>query len=330
MIKAEWLELSLPPRHFSWRTRGSSLAFATHYRAQIEAFEPTMIVATSMVDMAALRGFFPHYANIPWVCYFHENQFAYPNAVERKGLVDQQLTSIYAALSADRILFNSQFNLDSFRRGAKQLFKQLPDFSAPELIDHLSDKTSVIPVPIAEDAYRADESVNGQLNLVWNHRWEYDKGPDRLGLFVDLLVQRQLNFRLHVVGQQFRRVPSALQQLLAKYEGSCFLGHVGFIQERADYLALLAGSSHVVSTAIHDFQGLSLLEGAAAGCSVVAPDRLAYPEWFASQCHYSTVKPSMEEAEAAVEALLTPRKAADVSHLSAQNLASAYLEVLTH
>ncbi|WP_298634356.1 DUF3524 domain-containing protein [uncultured Umboniibacter sp.] len=327
--QAQWLELSLPPRHFSWRTRGSSLAFATHYRAQIEAFEPTMVVATSMVDMAALRGFFPQYSTLPWVCYFHENQFAYPNSVERKGLVDQQLTSIYSALSADTILFNSQFNLASFRQGAKRLFKKLPDFSSPEMIDSLLAKAHVLPVPIASDAFRRDESADAPPSIVWNHRWEYDKGPDRLALLVDTLVQKQFDFTLHIVGQRFRRVPDALQQLLTKYEGSRYLGQIGYMGERQDYLDLLAGATHVLSTAIHDFQGLSLLEGAAAGCSVIAPARLAYPEWFAQQCHQSSAQPSEEEAEAAIEVLMRPRENADVSCLSAVTLAPAYLEIFS-
>ena len=38
--------------------------------------------------------------------YFHENQFAYPDQ-SSAGLVERQLTSIYSAMAADSIAFNS-------------------------------------------------------------------------------------------------------------------------------------------------------------------------------------------------------------------------------
>ena len=47
-----------------------------------------------------------------------------------------------------------------------------------------------------------------------------------------------------------------------------------------DYQNLLHQSDIVISTAIHDFQGIAVLEAVAAGCIPVVPNRLAYPELF--------------------------------------------------
>ncbi|MFT7132051.1 MAG: hypothetical protein ACI81O_000759 [Cyclobacteriaceae bacterium] len=44
----------------------------------------------------------------------------------------------------------------------------------------------------------------------------------------------------------------------------------------ADYLALLGRSHVVLSTAIHEFPGVAVLEAVAVGCLPVVPDALAY------------------------------------------------------
>ena len=70
----EWTVLSLPGRYFSWRMRGNSLSWAFEQRELLsQAYD--LVVATSMTDLSALRGFVPSLAQIPTLVYFHENQF---------------------------------------------------------------------------------------------------------------------------------------------------------------------------------------------------------------------------------------------------------------
>jgi glycosyltransferase involved in cell wall biosynthesis len=52
----------------------------------------------------------------------------------------------------------------------------------------------------------------------------------------------------------------------------------GFVADREDYRAALAACDVVVSTAAHEFFGISVVEAVAAGAFPVVPDRLAYPE----------------------------------------------------
>ncbi len=52
----------------------------------------------------------------------------------------------------------------------------------------------------------------------------------------------------------------------------------GYIESRDDYRAVLRRADVIVSTAIHEFFGLSVVEAAAAGVYPLVPRRLAYPE----------------------------------------------------
>ena len=156
------------------------------------------------------------------------------------------------------------------------------------LIETLRDKSRVIPVPI-EDRLFADRRplMNRACpHLLWNHRWEYDKGPDRLLKFLQVLDQRSMPFRLSVVGERFRSYPKAFDRIREQF-GPC-IEHWGFFENREDYDQLLRQADIVISTALHDFQGLSMLEAMASGCVPLAPDRLAYREYVPDLCRYES------------------------------------------
>jgi glycosyltransferase involved in cell wall biosynthesis len=302
-----WTELILPARHFAWRTRGSSLSLAFSYGEQLQA-RYDLILATSMVDLASLRGFVPNLASIPTIVYFHENQFVYPVSHAQPNILNAQLTSIYSALCADRLVFNSNYNLNTFITGAAHLLKRLPDAIPPGLIELLQQKSQVLAVPLEDpveefsNSDRADFSCRGQesgsqsvdkskrtterrvVDIVWNHRWEYDKRPEVFFAAMLQLRAHGVAFRIHVLGQSFRQVPACFKQ--AKRDFAKELGAWGY-QPRVQYLAILQSADIVVSTALHDFQGLSMLEAIQQGCVPIAPDRVAYPEYIPRQNLYS-------------------------------------------
>jgi len=62
----------------------------------------------------------------------------------------------------------------------------------------------------------------------------------------------------------------------------------GFVEGEKEYRLILASADLVVSTALHDFQGLAVLEAVAAGCLPVVPDRLAYRELLPESFRYSS------------------------------------------
>jgi hypothetical protein len=131
----DWTVLTLPARYFSWRIRGNSLSWSRQERARLEAGYD-LVIATSMVDLATLRGFVPQLAQVPNLVYFHENQFAYPVTSEQnsRGTVEAQIVNLYSALCADRVLFNSHYNRQTFLSGVARLLKKLPDFVPDDIL----------------------------------------------------------------------------------------------------------------------------------------------------------------------------------------------------
>ena len=89
----QWQVLSLPPRHFSWRVRGNPLYWALAERPLLEQ-DYDLLVATSMVDLATLRGLVPALSRLPSIVYFHENQFDYPQHRQQHSLLEAQMVSL--------------------------------------------------------------------------------------------------------------------------------------------------------------------------------------------------------------------------------------------
>ncbi|MEC7814676.1 MAG: DUF3524 domain-containing protein [Pseudomonadota bacterium] len=299
--EAQWHLLSLPPRFFQWRIRGNPMSWLNEPSLQ-EDWD--LVIATSMVDLATLKGLNPRLAQTPCVLYMHENQFAFPLSSGQKGRVEPQMVNLYSAYAANAVVFNSAWNRDSFLDGARAFLKQMPDAVPDGLLSAMADKSRVIPVPIEDRLFT--ERVSPQSwhrpHLLWNHRWEYDKGPDRLVALLQELAAREVPFRLSLVGESFRSYPQAFNQIRDSFADR--IEHWGFMPAREDYDRLLQQADVVVSTALHDFQGLSMLEAMAGGCVPLAPDRLAYPEYVPAGCRY----PSHEndpgvEARAAADSL---------------------------
>ena len=298
----EWQVLSLPPRYFSWRIRGNALSWLNEPLLK-ESWD--LILATSMTDLASIKGFHPTLANTPSLLYLHENQFAFPDSSKQFNSVEPQMINLYSAVAANHLLFNSEWNRRSFIDGVAALLKKLPDALPKGLLDQLLAKSSILPVPIEDGLFIKPAKIkNTQCpHLLWNHRWEYDKGPDRLLSFLHKLSSSGQDFRLSLVGEQFRQQPEAFSQIKQAF-GEQLL-HFGYLESVGDYQQLLQQADIVISTALHDFQGLSMLEAMASGCVALAPNRLAYLEYIPqSQCYDSYPDDIEREAEAAVKQCL--------------------------
>lgn len=338
----EWTMCSLPARYFNWRIRGNSLTFAYDYADTLNQTYDLLIV-TSMVDLSALRGFVPALCAIPTIVYFHENQFAYPTSQTQQSLVEPQILTLYTALCGDAVVFNSEFNRTSFFTGAKALLKKLPDCVPKGLLENLQKKTQVLPVPLEDALFKERSSslknAQSRLQIVWNHRWEYDKNPELLLKTLEkleLVFNGNLPFDLHVVGQQFRERPKEFEKIKALLTRTKSLGCWGFLFSVSEYRELLSGCHIVLSTASHDFQGLAVLEAVAAGCLPLLPLRQAYPEWFARRWCYE-VGDLACDTENLTQALLDYLKAfsnktlpaaPDVSSFSLSRLTPAYRSLL--
>lgn len=329
----QWTVLSLPGRYFSWRMRGNSLSWAFGERECLS--QPyDLVLATSMTDLSALRGFVPSLAQVPTLVYFHENQFAYPSSGKEFKSVEPCILNLYTALAADYCLFNSEYNRRTLLEGAQRLLKKMPDCVPAGLIERIAARSEVLPVPLRAQSYIASIPDNKHFNLVWNHRWEFDKNPQLLLDAVKALLKQTSDFTLHVVGQQFRKLPSPFAELRTILETAGCLGEWGYMESRDAYQALLQRADVVLSTADHDYQGIAVLEGVAAGAYPVVPDRLAYQELFPERCRYAEQNQADTMAEMLLQLLEAKQEAGkgpksiDISHLCWSQMADAYREII--
>jgi glycosyltransferase involved in cell wall biosynthesis len=337
MPEHNWTVLTLPARHFAWRIRGNSLSWGLGEQETLN--QPyDLLIATSMTDLSSLRGLVPHLTDIPSLLYFHENQFAYPLGNQARQQVEPQIVSLYAALAADHLCFNSAYNRDTFLSGVAELLDKLPDHIPDGICESLEQKSSILAVPLqaTAEAISEDKNHHAPMQILWNHRWEYDKAPERLLLALRKLEGNNIDFRLHVTGQQFRTLPDAFTNI--KNEFHQHIDTWGYIKDRDSYQALLRRCDVVISTALHDFQGLAILEAVQAGCLPVVPARLAYPELLPKACCYDSHNQSPEQESEALAGHLAQLAqlhargslpaAPDISSLSWASMASDYRDLL--
>ena len=277
--------LSLPARKWKWRMRFAAPYFAELLRttAKYDA-----VLCSTFVDVAALRGLGPRWLReVPLLTYFHENQFAYPVQVEHERDLHFAVTNFLSALASDRVAFNSRYNMESFFAGCEEIVKKIPDMKMDRLGELRRKSTVLYPgVEFAglDQAACAGPAGDGVPVIVWNHRWEYDKNPDFFFRTLFQLRELQVEYQLIVLGQSFGQQPGIFDEIRAML-GPRLL-HMGFEPDREKYYQWLRRGTLVVSTASHEFYGMSVIEAVRAGCRPLLPNRLSYPELFPADFLY--------------------------------------------
>jgi len=235
----------------------------------------------------------PDLAAVKKVVYFHENQLSYPRQTragerERRDFFYGH-AQIVTALAADTLIFNSRFNRDSFLANVDRHMAQAPDYRVKGLADDVAPKCLVIPpCPLEFGRGRPTDwrRLAGPLRLVWPHRWEHDKNPTSLFQVLDRLVEAGCDFRASVLGEGFSEEPDVFDQAKARLADK--IDRWGYLESKEDYWSALQEADVVISTADHEFYGLSVAEAAIAGSLPLLPRRLVYPELYKDGCLYNT------------------------------------------
>ena len=334
----QWTVLSLPPRFFSWRVRGNAYSWFMRNKSELEQ-DYDLLIATSMVELSALRGIMPRLTKIPTILYHHENQFAYPlqRKEQKRELMHFRLSNLYSAISADTLLFNSEYNRSSFLQGVRSFLRSMPDFAPKSIVSELSNKSLVLPVPLEDELFlkKKTECSLDDLLLVWNHRWEYDKGPEILFRGLELCKVNGVKFKLALLGQQFANSPSCFKEAETQFKDE--LLHFGYLPSKEAYLELVQSCDIILSTALHEFQGLAVLEAIALGLTPVVPNRLAYPDFIPKRYLHPSSSEDIEQESLELCKVLTRLynekqslvpHSVDVSHLSWSALAPRYQEIM--
>ena len=274
--KHEWTVVGLPAHDWKWRMRHAAVTLSKMVREEPPQ-GTDVIFASDMLNLAEFRGVVgAPWDRLPTVVYFHENQLTYPVRYPDERDLHFAYTNFTTALAADQVWFNSEFHRRSFFDALRELLTRMPDNHELAAVDTIEAKSSVHPqgihpIPAPSKARHSQPPV-----LVWAARWEHDKNPDLFFDTVLAMVERGVEFRVSVIGEQFKDTPEVFdraRETLAKR-----VVRWGFQPTREEYAQALLEADIVVSTAEHEFFGVSVVEAIDAGCFPLLPRRLAYPE----------------------------------------------------
>ncbi len=278
--------LTLPARFWTWRMRGAAITLAGETGRWVAKHgAPDVILTTDMLDVPAYLGAARRMVgDVPVAVYFHESQFTYPWSPQLREDLQYAYVNWSSMQAADLVLFNSQFHRDVVFAELPGFLRQFPDFTHEHLIDDVALRTRVMPVGV--DLRRLDggrESVeSGPPTILWNQRWEHDKDPATFFRAMFDLAGDGYEFRLAVCGENFRRQPEEFTEAQRRLADR--LVQFGYADEET-YRRLLTSADVVVSTALHEFFGIAVVEAAYAGAFPVLPDRLSYPEIMPAEVH---------------------------------------------
>lgn len=296
-VEAEYLLLTLPARKWKMRMQLAAFWFVQELKKMPEderGFDT--VLCSTFVDVAVLRALLVSVAG--WnsaariITYFHENQFAYPGQTADPTIRQFTAINFTTAMASDFCAFNSRYNLETFVSAIGSSLKRATDMKLGGCVQEILQK-SVVLYPGMEydfiDQYvwntREDEAAP---IIVWNHRWEHDKGPE---LFFDGLYHIQkkgYDFRLIVMGESFGNKPQCFEEAEKRFSEE--LIHFGYAESREEYAQLLHQGDLIISTAKHEFFGISVLEGIRAGCYPLLPADLSYPELYEEKFLYKPGK----------------------------------------
>lgn len=185
------------------------------------------------------------------------------------------MTNLTTALAATQVWFNSEFHRTSFLDAARAWLAKMPDYVPQAELTAIEGKSRVESPGVNVTGHRSQPTAP-PLHIAWAARWEHDKNPKTFFDALRVLQQQQIDFHLTVCGQAFHRVPPEFEA--ARKDLATHIEHWGPCAERAEYLDRLGQADVFVSTALHEFFGIAVMEAVTLGLFPLLPKRLSYPE----------------------------------------------------
>jgi len=293
-LSAECTFLTLPARKWKMRMQLSAYWFVDQIQdlctTKKKHFD--VVLCSTFVDTAVLRSLL---TSKPWWdpstpihIYFHENQFGYPNQITDPQIYQFTSINFNSAMAADSLGFNSNYNLNSFLGGISVYLQKVSDMKLTGAEDVVKEKSRILfpglDFSVIDQIRENRGASNSPPVIVWNHRWEHDKGPDIFFAALYQIQKEKIPFKLIVLGQSFDNRPDCFVQAKERLKENIL--HFGYVESRREYVRLLCQGDIVVSTANHEFFGIAIIEAVRAGCYPVLPDRLSYKELFDSSYRY--------------------------------------------
>ena len=285
----EYQLVTMAARFWKWRLHGSAHTLARKTKQLIESgFAPDVILASSMVNLPAFLALTRReLAGVPVLYYLHDNQLTYPLAEEEKRDLSYAHINYLSCLAADQVVFNSQFHYDEFMRALPGLLRVFPDYTHLHTVAEIRAKSRVLHLgmDLKSHAQFSTERPATDLGpvILWNQRWQYEKNPDAFFQLINRLDDAGCKFRLILAGKRFEEQHSRFDEAFERYAERIL--HYGYAEDFAEYSQLLHRADIVVSTAVHEFFGIAMMEAIYCGAHPLLPDRLSYPELIPSSLH---------------------------------------------
>ncbi|MBC8353621.1 MAG: DUF3524 domain-containing protein [Planctomycetes bacterium] len=269
--------LTLPAYKWKWRMRHAPVTFADALSAPDRTTQSwDALFCTDMLNLAEFRGMCNERVwRLPSAVYFHENQLTYPNRDSSERDLHFAFTNITTCLAADAVWFNSSFHREAYSTAVTDWMRKMPDYPLVHAAEQILAKASVHSPGIETHTPRSTRRP-GPLRILWVSRWEYDKDPDTFFEALNVLQQQGVDFRITVLGESYGKVPGCFAKAQERFSEQ--IDHWGYVASHAEYVTKLNEADVVVSTAIHEFFGIAIVEAVAAGCFPLVPRQLAYPE----------------------------------------------------
>ena len=266
---------TLPARFWKWRMRGAALYLAKKVKNPAEY---DGLITSSMMSLSDLKALWGTECPRALV-YFHENQLSYP--LPPGETMDYQFgfTDVTTGLVADKVLFNSQTHMDAFFGLLPGFIKMMPEYRPHWVGDQIRTKATVLYPGCNYPAGPADLSpwdLSKPPLIVWNHRWEFDKSPETFFAALESVLSGGFEFRLALLGENFQVVPTPF--LTAKEKFGERIVHYGYEVSKKKYQDWLKQGVIVVSTAIQENFGISIVEAVRCGCYPLLPNNLSNAE----------------------------------------------------
>ncbi|MDB9854452.1 DUF3524 domain-containing protein [Candidatus Marinimicrobia bacterium] len=280
--------LSLKGQFWKWRMHGGAVTLSIAFN-QMD-WEPDIIIATDMLDLTTFISLtLEKVKNIPFVLYFHENQITYPwspkdRDIKKKRDSHYGFINYSSALVANKVLFNSNFHMNSFLESLTPFLKHFPDNNELESIDLIREKSSALHIgmdlkPFDKIKYKKENNPT----ILWNHRWEYDKNPE---YFFSILKKVKNNghiFNLIILGENFSQVPKIFEEAKEIFKDNII--HWGYAKTFSLYAELLWKADILPVTSNQEFFGVSVMEAIYCDTWPILPNRLTYPELLPPDYH---------------------------------------------
>ncbi len=279
------IPIKLDYKGWKWRMHGDSVTLADFVHKIPDRID--LLLTSSMTNLPAFIALTnPRFANTPTIMYMHDNQFTRPIPEGETRDITYCYINFLSMLSADRLLFSSQFHLDDLMQALPRFLNNFPDSRHHHTIQQIHDKSVVMHPGLALrhfDAQPDTRQDNKNPVIVWNQRWQFDRNPAMFFRVLNRLNDIDLTFDLILAGDTQHEKPEEFEKAWQRY--GQHITHFGYVDDRENYSRLLHSGDIVVSTASYEFFCVAIMEAIYCGCHPLVPNTLHYPELIPNHLH---------------------------------------------